>query len=438
MSKVLKVAWREYKSTVRTKGFIIGLVLAPIIMSASGVIMALTNDRVDTRDKNIAVIDRSGLLADELVSAVEGRNSTVVFDSITGEKVQSVLNVEIVAPSATNPERQRLALSNRVRSRDLHAFVEIGEGVLHPRENRETGRIFYYGENAAIDDVRGWFGRLLNDALRQLRLTDAGVDQATVPDLFDYISAEPLGLVSLDETTGEIRAAESSNELGTILPPIAMLVLMFMMIMMGAVPQLNSVMEEKSQRIAEVMLGSVRPFEFMMGKLIGGVSVSLTAALVYLGLGTWAVHQFDVAQYVPFDVLPWFFVYLVAAVFMVGALQAAMGSACNDASEAQSLAFPAMLPVMIPMFVMMPVITAPQSTFATGMSLFPLFTPFLMLLRQSTAVGVPVWQPWVGLIGIALTTFLFVWVGGRIFRVGLLMQGTPPKFANILRWAVKG
>ena len=438
MHKIFKVAWREYKSTVRTKGFIIGLVVAPVLMSASGIVMALTKDRIDTKDKVIALIDRSGLLSDALTSAAEQRNSQVVFDSESGEKVRPAYTIEVVTPSEANPEAQRLALSERIRGRQLHAFVEIGEGVLHPRENRQAARIMYYGENAAIDDVRGWIGRPLNDALRQLRLTDAGIEQEVVQDLFDYMSPEPLGLVTVDSETGEIHAAERTNELGAILPPIAMLMLMFVMIMMGAVPQLNSVMEEKSQRIAEVMLGSLKPFEFMMGKLIGGVSVSLTAAIFYVALGTWAVRYYDVAQYVPFDVLPWFFVYLVSAVFMVGALQAALGSACNDASEAQALAFPAMLPVMIPMFVMMPVLMAPQSTFATSLSLFPLFTPFLMLLRQSSAVGVPVWQPWVGLAGIALTTFLFVWVGGRIFRVGLLMQGTPPKFGNILRWAVKG
>jgi ABC-2 type transport system permease protein len=438
MNKTLKVAWREYKSTVRTKGFIIGLVLAPVVMSGSGIVMALTRDRIDTRDKTIAVIDKTGLLTDALVAAAEERNAAVVFDRDTGEKVRAAYAIEVVTPSEANPEAQRLALSNRVRRRQLHAFVEIGAGVVHPRENSETGRVSYYGENAAIDDVRSWLSRPLNDALRRIRLSAAGVDEATVPDLFDYLSLEPLGLVTVDSETGEIRAAERSNELGTLLPPIATLMLMFVMIMMGAVPQLNSVMEEKSQRIAEVMLGSVKPFEFMMGKLIGGVSVSLTAAIFYVALGTWAVHYYGVAQYVPFDILPWFFVYLVSAVFMVGALQAALGSACNDASEAQALAFPAMLPVMIPMFVMMPVLIAPTSTFATSLSLFPLFTPFLMLLRQSTDAAVPGWQPLVGLIGIALTTVLFVWVGGRIFRVGLLMRGTPPKLGNILRWAVRG
>jgi len=102
------------------------------------------------------------------------------------------------------------------------------------------------------------------------------------------------------------------------------------------------------------------------------------------------------------------------------------------------MAFPSILPLMIPMFVLMPIVMQPQSSFATGMSLFPLFTPIIMLVRQATPAGVPDWQPWVGLIGITLFALLFVWAGGRIFRVGILMQGTPPKLGNLVRWAILG
>ena len=96
------------------------------------------------------------------------------------------------------------------------------------------------------------------------------------------------------------------------------------------------------------------------------------------------------------------------------------------------------LTTVIPMFVMMPVLKEPQSAFATWMSLLPPFTPFLMLLRQSTPTGVPVWQPWVGLLGVLSFTMLYVWAGGRIFRIAILMQGTPPKLTNIIRWALRG
>ncbi len=197
-------------------------------------------------------------------------------------------------------------------------------------------------------------------------------------------------------------------------------------------------MEEKSQRIAEVVLGSARPFQFMAGKVLGGVTVSLTAAMVYVVGGVFAVREMGLAEYVPYHVLPWFFVYTLLAIVMLGATYAAFGSTCNDPSEAQSLMLPAMLPVMIPMFVMVPVLKEPESAFAIALSLFPVFTPILMLIRQTLGGGLPAWQPWVGVGGMALFTLLAVWAAGRVFRVAILMQGTPPKLGRMLRWAIRG
>jgi ABC-2 type transport system permease protein len=335
MRKAFRIAQREYRATVKTKGFIIGLVLAPVVMGGSGIAMALLEDRVDHEDKMIAVVDRSGLLAESLVRAAAVRTERDVYDAESGEQLRAAYGIQVVQPARDYDVL--LGLSDRVRSGDLHAIVEISEGVLHPRRDGAAARIGYYAQNPAMDDVRNWVGRQLNDELRRLRLDHAGVDQSALPDLFDWIQPEPLRPVSIDPETGAIGDAERSSELEALLIPIIPTVLMFLMLMMGAVPQLQAVTEEKAQRIAEVMLGSVRPFEFMLGKLMGGVGVSLTAATVYVVGGVAAIRIMELGQYIPYHVLPWFFVYVVAAVFMVGALQAALGSACNDASEAQSV-----------------------------------------------------------------------------------------------------
>jgi ABC-2 type transport system permease protein len=115
-----------------------------------------------------------------------------------------------------------------------------------------------------------------------------------------------------------------------------------------------------------------------------------------------------------------------------------VGSACNEQSEAQSLMPFVMLPMLIPMFVWFVVAKEPLGTFATVLSLIPPFTPMLMMIRQATPVELPAWQPWIGLVGIMLFTVFCVWAGGRIFRVGLLMQGQPPKIGTLIRWLVKG
>jgi ABC-type Na+ efflux pump permease subunit len=216
------------------------------------------------------------------------------------------------------------------------------------------------------------------------------------------------------------------------------MMLMFLMVMMSVPGMLQSVMEEKTQRIAEVLLGSIKPFQFMLGKLIGGVGVSLTSSAVYLIGGTIVIKILGYEEYVPFHVIPWFLIFMLFAIIMLGSIASALGATCSEPKDTQSLTIPALLPIMIPMFVYFPVVREPGGSFATIMSLIPPFTPLLMLLRMATPEPVPSWQPLVGLLGVTLITVFFVWAGGRLFRVAILMQGTPPKLSNIIQWAIKG
>lgn len=438
MRRTLLLAAREYKAAVRTKGFIIGLVLAPLMMGGSMIAFMLLKDRVDTTDKRVAIVDRSGLLVRPLMDAAASRNAREILEQGTGKKIRPAYLFENVEPNNADPKTQRLALSDRVRRGELQAFLDIGPRVVHPGGEKETFQIGYYARNPAVDDLREWIVWPINDQLRKLRLADAGVPESEVPDLFHWIQADGLSLVSVDEATGEISDAKSSTPLEALLAPIIIMMLMFMMIMMSVPGMLNSVMEEKTQRIAEVVLGSIRPFEFMSGKLLGGIAVSLTSSAVYVVGGTIMVYSMGYESYVPFQVLPWFFIFMLLAVVMFGALSAALGSTCSEPKDAQSLSFVTILPAIIPMFVYFPVVKEPMGSFATWMSLIPPFTPVLMVLRMGTPESIPLWQPIVGLVGVLLCTVLFVWAGGRIFRVAILIQGTPPNLANIVRWTLRG
>ena len=437
MRKILMVARRDYLATVRTKGFIIGLVLAPLLMSGSLIVMALFRDRTDPRDRRVAVVDRSGLVADALVRAAAERNARDTV-AAPGRPRQAAYLLEVVRPNDRDPMLQRLLLSDRVRAKELHAFVEVGPHALHPGRDTTERHLAYHSQNAALDETRGWIAGQVSATLRQRRLLEAGIDTATVPDLFASFGGTPLGLLTRDPATGRITDAAKRDEGAAIFVPLALMLLMFMMLMWGAMPQLNATMQEKSQRIAEVVLGSVRPFEFMAGKLLGGVAIALTASAVYVGVGLYALTVLGLTGLMPLSVVAWFFVYMLLAVAMYGALFAALGAACNDPIEAQSVSFAAMMPMILPTFLLLPVVTQPNGAFATGMSLVPLWTPMLMLMRQATPGGVPAWQPWVALAGVVATTLLFVWAGGRVFRVAILMQGTPPKLRNFVRWAFRG
>jgi len=438
MRRALRLALREYLAAVKTKGFIIGLVLAPIMMSGGAIAFLLLKDRVDTADKTVVIIDRSGIMGAAVLEAAAERNANDLLDEATGEKIRPAYFFELAVPDPVDPVAQRLALSERVRKGDLHAFVEIGPQIVHPGSDEEARRIAYYGRSAAMDDLRRWLVWPINNRLRTLRLADAGIDEAQVPDLFHWVEVEGMGLVTVNTETGDISDAAPATPFESLLVPIIFMFLMFLMIMMSVPGMVQSVMEEKTQRIAEVLLGSIKPFEFMMGKVLGGIAVSLTSSTVYIVGGVIFVEAMGLQQYVPYRVLPWFFAYMLFAIVMFGAYAAALGSTCNEPKDAQALTFPTILPALVPMFVYFPVAREPLSEFATWISLIPPFAPPLMILRIATPEPVPVWQPIVGLLGVILCTVLSVWAGGRLFRTAILTQGTPPKFSNILRWALKG
>ncbi|NQV31518.1 MAG: ABC transporter permease [Phycisphaeraceae bacterium] len=393
---------------------------------------------MDTTDKTVVIMDRSGVIGPVLLEAAEARNETDVLDPDTGKKTKPAYLFELISPNEPDLDATRFELSSRIRAGKLHAFVEIGPEVVHPGENQTQCRIAYHAKNGVMDDLRQWMGWPINNHLRKLRLADAGIEETQVKDLFHWVNVDSLGLVSKDADTGHIQKAQRTNEIQALLIPIVTMMLMFLMVMMSVPGMLQSVMEEKTQRIAEVLMGSIKPFEFMMGKLLSGIAVALTSSAVYIIGTVLVVRHMGFQSYIPYHILPWFFAYMLLAILMLGALSAAMGSTCSEAKDAQALTFPTMIPAMIPMFVYFPILREPTSHFAVTMSLIPPFTPFLMLLRQATPEGVPMWQSIVGLIGVVLCTVLFVWLGGRIFRVAILMQGTPPKLSNMVRWAFRG
>jgi ABC-2 type transport system permease protein len=438
MRRALIIAKREYLGAVKTKGFVIGLVLAPLMMCGGIIALFALRGQVDTSEKRIAVLDRSGRLGAALVRAAEARNANEVHDEESGRAVKAPYVLEIVSHDPGAADARLLSLSERVRHGELHAFVDIGEDVLHPDDDADQRLVRYHAKGAALDEIRGWLVHPLNDELRRLRLAEAAIEESQVPDLFRWVEVEAMGLVSADPETGQPTEAKKSDPLEAIGVPLAGVILIWIMIMMGASPLLNAVMEEKSQRVAEVLLGCATPFEIMLGKLVGSLGVALTGSAVYLAGVVFVLLQMGALGLFPFHLLPWFLVYVVLAILMVGANSIALGSACNDAKDAQNLTLPSILPMMIPMFLFAPLLKEPNSGFAVVASLLPPFTPVLMLLRQGMPGGVPLWQPWLGLLGMLVFALVLVFAASRIFRVGLLMQGKEPHLGEILRWALHG
>lgn len=437
MRKIFILLKREYLAAVKTKSFMISLILVPIFMAGSFVVVILMENNQDTTDKKFVVLDHSGLVKDLLKEKAETRNQYEIIDTITGEKVSPAYLLEFVEPDTVNAFQQRIELSDRIRSKEIHAFVEIGQDVLNPGNQTDRDFIRYYSEHGFMDNVRYWFQNTINSYLRELRIAELELEPEVISGLFAWTNIESMGLAEVDKKTGETVDASGANEFASFIVPYAVVILMFMLTMMSAIPLLSSVMEEKSEKIAEVLLGTVTPFQFMAGKVLGGISVGLTVAAVYIGGAVFTMNQLDVGEFIPVDILPWFFVFLVLYILMVGSGMAALGATCNDNKDAQSLQFPAMFPIIFPLFVIMVLIQNPTGAFATTLSFIPPFTPTVMLVRMATPVTIPLWQPILGLVLVILFTLFSIWIGARIFRTAILIQGQKPSFRNLVKYAFK-
>jgi ABC-2 type transport system permease protein len=473
MRKAFVIAVREYNAAVRTKSFLISLVVLPVLIGGAGFMQWMLRNQVDTAEKRFAVIDRTPgeTLVASLKSASEIWNKAGILDE-SGRQVRPTFVIERVAPSADRPEaidEQRFDLSERIRKESLFAFLEIGERVLEPAPlaqkhspgplamaerpkgldakdgtppasltSNDRFAIRYQSASPNFDAFRHWAKPVLDEAIGKARCAALGLPADKVQAAVQPAPLLTKGLTRRNPASGQLEEARDENPIVSFLVPGGLLVLMFMLILIGSTPLMQGVVEEKMQRIAEVLLGSVQPFDLMMGKLLGLVGVSVTLAAVYLSGAYWALNHYGYADLISAQVLAWFMVFLVLGVLMYGSLFIAVGAACTDLRETQAMLWPVMLLAMLPMFVWTNVVREPNSAFSTVASFLPNATPMLMLVRVAVPPGVAWWQPVVGMVGVLAATMACVYAAGRIFRVGLLLQGKAASPRELLRWVFQG
>lgn len=469
MKKVFVIARREFLAAVKSKGFIVSIILMPILMGG-GIIAQKAVEKVgDRTTKRIAVIDRTpgATLYDEIVRKAAERNEKEIFDKASGRQMEAKFEFEKIAPAEGEAaiNRQRLELSDRVRREELIAFIEIGPDVIKPRLNPATvpsnaaelknasdqqlvqaaGEIL--GDNAIIrystnrptyGELRRFLARTLAPKVYALRGKEAGLDPMAVYGLIIPPQIVDKGLVRTNAEGKVVDEGGAAQMVAAFAVPLILLMLMFMIVMVGCSPLTANVIEEKQLRIVEVLLGSVSPFQLMMGKLLGGVGVALVLAMIYLGGGYWLAAKMGYADYVSKPVLAWFFVYTVLAVLMYGAMFLAVGSACSNIKESQSMIMPVMIFIILPLLMLGPILQDPSGPVPTIGSFIPFCVPLMMTVRMAIPPGIPQWQAVAG-IAIALATVpVIVWAAGRIFRVGILMQGQGAKLGQMIRWIVAG
>jgi ABC-2 type transport system permease protein len=427
LSRTWLIASAEFEAAIRSKAFIIGLLAVPALMGVAFMLQLFGVQR-DTSERTFAVVDRTGVLAPRLVAEAETYNREGLDDRGVATRAQFVPRV--VDAQGRSVDEIRLALSDEVRAKTLFAFVELPAGLLEPGSEE---RLQYFSQSPTYQALPEWLGETVSRLTTDQRITMTGSDPDAIRQLLVPVRVDRKGLVMRD-ARGEVAEAQRVDALRALALPAISMFMLFGLVMTSAPQLLNSVIEEKTSRISEVLLGSVPAFTLMLGKLLGSVAVTLLLALLYVGGGLLVAAQFDYFGVINWMVVPWFLLFLVVAVVLYGSMFIAIGAACSEVKDAQGMMTPALVIGMLPIFLWLNVAQNPDSTYSVLLSLFPFATPYLMLLRIAIPPGPPLWQILLGLVLVGLTTAGMVWVAGRILRVGLLMQGKTASYREMARW----
>lgn len=421
--KFLLIFKREYLTRVRTKAFIVSTVLAPLGLMILIIIPIILSSFDTEQTQKIGIVDETGSVYERL----------------------SELNPDRYTQPGPMPVD---SLRSLVVAGELDGFIILTQAHIDGSQNPE---LFYTGTGglSLVSEIRGD----LRTVLRDERL-----DRAAVGDAVREILAMQTSLQTRVLTeTGE----EESDTLSLFFVGYIMFFIIYAAMFGYGAVIMRSVIEEKSNRIIEVITSSVKPFELLMGKVMGVGALGLTqfaiwsvtgagimavaAPLAALFLGGNEAPAMDAQQAAAQADLPFsipsigaevwivFVLFFLAGYLIYSAMYAAVGSAVDSESDANQLMIPLMIPIMLPLLFIGNIASDPNSTFSVITSLVPFFSPMLMPMRVAMT-PVPFWEVALALVLCVVTFVAIIWVSSRIYRVGILMYGKKASFAELFKW----
>jgi ABC-2 type transport system permease protein len=445
--KIALVAGREFMAAVTNKGFVIGLLIMPLMFALLVAAMPrlMTSSSTVVRG-DVAVIDPTGRVLPAL-------RETITPESIRARRERTMtraLNATGVSGDAAartgamvNAIGAEFRLLGRPPAADLAAekrwlsaaagdgprplaLVVVKPDAVEPAAGGAFGSYDLFVPPNTSERVEGELRDALREAIVSARLAARQISAADVA-VMTAVVTEPSVTVGGD---GERQTSTGFNR--TV--PFAFVGLLVFGVMIGAQTLMTSTVEEKSSRVIEVLLSAVSPLELMAGKVLGQMAVSLLVLALYIGIGVLMLSSFAMLGLLD----PWLIVYLVIffliTYFLFASAFGAIGAAVNEMREAQALVTPVMLVLMVPWLLVAPVARDPNTTMAIALSFIPPVNTLAMMIRMASTSPPPLWQVWLT-IGIGLASACAVtWAAAKIFRIGLLMHGKPPNFATMLRW----
>lgn len=433
-NKIGIIIGREFNERVRKKSFILTTLLTPLLIIGLMITPMLIMSYSDGEEKRIIVIDDSGVIAPYLHS-----NDEVCFEPMS------------------------ISVDNaRKEFKEHFAVLHIGKEIV-----KNPGEVRMYTNQSASIMLEENIATLIEMAIESERLKEFNIEN--LPLILASIEADvTLQSFKNEESDSDMQEAKSSSSaVATVMAYVLSFMLYMFLIIYGAMV-MQSVIEEKNSRVLEVMVSSVRPFDMMLGKILGVASVAvlqiviwialiaivgyfvvpsvmpeeITAALAMMKQGMAVENGTDIgllqALVTLTDVKYLVTIFASLLLFVVGgfllyaALFAAVGSAVDNVQDAQQLQLPITLPIILGLLIMMVVINDPTSGIAFWFSMIPFTSPIVMMAR--IPYEIPMWEIIVSLLLLYATFVGAVWMASKIYRVGILMHGKKPSFKELWRW----
>jgi len=423
LKKVATIAEREYLTTVRRKAFLFTVIGVPVLYTILFTIMIKPQmgegARLMKDFRVLGLVDSSGAFADA-EPEIRGTVATDLSSSSTQGSKRDSFRVQV------------RAFSNQAEADRALRAGEINQLLVVPKGYLETGilRRYVLSTNLVSEQdqtaVSGWVAR----SLLRNRVDPVRIERV----------ARPAGGMELftPAPEGGYARHDKRRELVDLLMPLAFAMLMGMCIVIGGQYLLQSIAEEKESRILESILCTVNAGELLTGKLIGlgGAGLTIVASWIAMGALLGGPVLALAKIHVPPAMLALAIVYFLFGYLFYGSIMTGIGAITNNMREAQQFSLLFTFMNFIPMYMMTSIVGHPDSSLATGLSLFPPMAPVTMMLRLSApSSAVPAWQIALSIALLAGAGWLAIIVSSRLFRIGLLMYGKTPTLPEILRWA---
>lgn len=435
MNKLKLIIKREFLAKVKNKSFIVMTILSPLLMVGFIFLMIFLNEKNSEEIRTIAVVNESKQLAN-------------VFEDTAATKYLDLTSLGLEEAKAKT-EQFYYGLVYIPKSDSL---------------NNLSKNIAFYSVEAPSINVINNIENKLERRIRDLKIEELHVDIAQIK------AAETQVNIASENFSGE-----KSSKIGSILRMVAgggFGYLIFMFIIIYGTSVMRSVIEEKNSRIIEVIISSVKPFQLMLGKILGNafagilqfiiwaISAGLLMFIISLIFGVEASTsstamgqinpemmqqvqestadsnlQIAFLEMKNLPILTIFFsfiIYFLGGYLIYSSIYAAIGAAVDSETDTQQFMLPVMLPLVIAIYVGFSVIENPHGPIAIGFSLFPLTSPIVMLMR--IPFGVPWWQILTSMFLLIITFIGIVWFAAKIYRIGILMYGKKPSYKELYKW----